>query len=124
MSMAKQISLSTRNAQKRALIPAGRSSSRMPSGVSAATTESSTRLAGKDAGSRRHDNRVGDAIVQALLGITENEEHVDEREDHRDPQQRGYEISQPEDPAQRGTGTIRAHHFDTQQFLGNALAIA
>jgi hypothetical protein len=42
--MAMRISQSMTNAQKRALKPAGRISSRMPSGVSAATTESSTFL--------------------------------------------------------------------------------
>ena len=41
--MAMRISQSITNAAKRALMPAGRISSRMPSGVSAVTTESSTR---------------------------------------------------------------------------------
>ena len=62
---------------ERATSPAGRSSSRMPSGVSAETTVSSARL--PSAGSSGlDDDGIGDLVVEALARLPEDEEHVDQ----------------------------------------------
>src|SRR5262245_4987361 len=92
--MATRISASMTNAQKRAERPAGRISSRMPSGVYAATTESST--SGDD------DDRVSDLVVNALARITEDQQAVDEEiEAERTGDHAVHEVAQPEDARER-----------------------
>src|SRR6185503_12521782 len=93
--MAMRISPSMTNAQKRAESPAGRISSRMPSGVSAATTESST--SGDD------DDRVRDPVVNALARVTEDQQAVDEEIEPEDAgDQAVHDVAQPEDAPERG----------------------
>src|SRR3954469_11637433 len=86
---AMRISQSMTNAQKRAESPAGRISSRMPSGVSAETIESST--SGDD------DDRVRDLVVYALARVTEDQQRIDPAVQRDDSEQSIHDIAQPED---------------------------
>src|SRR6185503_7079519 len=107
---AMMISLSMTNAQKRAESPAGRISSRMPSGVSAATTESST--SGDD------DDGVRDLVVNALARITEDQQAVYQKiEAESAGDQAVHEVAQPEDAAERGGRAVSADHLDAEPLL-------
>src|SRR3954469_23960155 len=98
--MAVQISLSMTIAQKRADNPAGRISSRMPSGVSAETTESST--SGDD------DDRVRDLVVDALARIAEDQQRIDPAVEGNDPEHSVHDVAQPEDAGERDRRAIGA----------------
>src|SRR6266536_563915 len=94
-------------AQKRADNPAGRISSRMPSGVSAETTESST--SGDD------DDRVRDLVVHALARIAEDQQAVDEEigpERARD--ESVHDVAQPEDAPEGRRRAVRSHDLDAE----------
>src|SRR3954468_24309364 len=114
--MEARISQSIANAQKRAESPAGRISSRMPSGVSAETTESST--SGDD------DDRVRDLVVDALARIAEDQQRVDPAVEGNDPEHSVHDVAQPEDAGERDRRAIGAHHHDVEPLLGDGLAIA
>src|SRR4051812_8251084 len=113
---ATRISQSMTNAQKRAESPAGRSSSRIPSGVSAATTESST--SGDD------DDRVGDLVVDALAGGAEDQQRIDPAVQRDHAEQPVDDVSQPEDAAERSGRAVRADDLDAEPFLGDRLTVA
>src|SRR3569832_1699794 len=112
--MAMRISQSIAKAQKRADNPAGRISSRMPSGVSAETTESST--SGDD------DDRIRDLVVHALAGVAEDQQRIDPLVERDDSQQPVHHVAQPEDAGERCGAAILAHDLDAQPLLGDGLA--
>src|SRR5689334_23201130 len=113
--IARRIRPSMTKAQKRAESPAGRISSRMPSGVSAATTESST--SGDD------DDRVRDPVVNALARITEDQQAVDEEvETEHAGDQPVHDVAQPEDAPERSRRAVGADHLDPQPLLRDGLA--
>src|SRR6266852_1938186 len=97
--IASRITQSRPNAYKRALRPAGRSSSRMPSGVSAATTVSNTPWALRVC-SGFDDDGVRKLVVQALPRFSEDEKHVDEPVERDDADQPVHDVAQPEDSPQ------------------------
>src|SRR3954468_5694931 len=102
--MEARISQSIANAQKRAESPAGRISSRIPSGVSAETTESST--SGDD------DDRVRDLVVHALARVAEDHERIDPAVERDDSEETVDHVAQPEDATERGRRAVRAHDLD------------
>src|SRR5262245_55753593 len=76
-TIASRITPSSAKARKRAERPAGRSSSRMPSGVSTATTVSRM-SARRGRSSGLDDDGVGNVVVQTAPCFTEDEQNVDE----------------------------------------------
>src|SRR5690349_10365891 len=125
--MTIRINQSTANAQKRGLRPAGRNSSRMPSGVSAATTVSRTSLAYVDklrGASRPNDNRIGHLVVQTLSCLAKNEQDFDEAVERNDADDRVDDVAQPEDAAERHGGPVAANHLDAGEFLADCLPVA
>src|SRR3954451_15525874 len=91
----KRITQSSANAYRRAVTPAGRSSSNTPSGVSAATTVSNT-FGALGIVSGFHDEGVGELVVEALPRVSEDEQVIDERVERDDADQPVDEIAQPE----------------------------
>src|SRR6476659_8753558 len=89
----------------------------MPSGVSAATTLSSTIAAWRDC-SGDDDDRVRDHVVQTLPRLPEDEEAVDERVEWDDPEQAVDHVAQPEDAAGRHWRAALADDLDAEHLLG------
>src|SRR6185437_15994271 len=79
LNIISRISTSSRKAQPREHSPAGRSSSTMPSGVSAGTIVSSTApVTRSPAASGLDDHGARDLVVQALAGFPEDHQGVDQ----------------------------------------------
>src|SRR4051794_40564925 len=105
-------------------MPAGRSTSSIPSGASAVTTVSSEVTAHPGKGrfaSSLDDDRVGDVVVQALARVAEDHQAVDkrvdragERDHHDDPAD---EIAQAQQAAERCPFAVRAHDAHAEQLL-------
>src|SRR6188768_3670074 len=90
---------SSANALKRALNPAGRSSSSIPSGVSAATTVSSTSCAIRRSGP--DDDRVGDQVMNGLAPRAEDEQHIDDAVQRDHLEQAIDDVAQPKYSTER-----------------------
>src|SRR5829696_6088456 len=118
----RRIMPSIRNAHDRAHTPAGRSSSRMPSGVSAATTVSSiwrrpARASGFD------DDRVGNVVVHAASLAAEDEERVDDAVE-RDHSEHGVrEVTRDDHARDRHFRTVFAQELDLTGLLADRLAV-
>src|SRR6185437_15007877 len=102
-----RISISSRNAHDRAHNPEGRSSSRMPSGVSAGTMVSRTVPVTRQArASSLDDDGARDLVVQALARLAENHERVHQEVDRAHDGYQGWDavhqVAQQEDPPERG----------------------
>src|ERR1700730_16916122 len=97
--IASRIAQSSANAQKRALSPAGCSSSRIPSGVSAVMTVSS--MPRQRACSGYDDDGVGELIVDALARLREDEQRIDQPVQRDEAEHTVHDVAQPENPADR-----------------------
>src|SRR5262245_20372812 len=120
--MARRMMPSMTNAQNRAPMPAGRSSSRMPSGVSTAKTVSMTaprrgRSSGLD------DDGVGNVVVQTASRVTEDEQHVDDAVQRNQPQQSVHDVAQPDQPRERRSRSVAPHDLDAAGLLADRLAV-
>src|SRR3954471_20187663 len=124
--ITKRMPQSSAKAYKRGVRPAGRSSRRMPSGVSAATTVSRMSRESRPA-SRLHDDGVGNLVVQALPRIPEDEQDLHdavERPEQRDRRDQGVDsVAQPEDPPERRRRAVGADHLDAENLLGDCLTV-
>src|SRR4051812_34505907 len=124
--ITKRMPQSSANAYRRGVRPAGRSSRRMPSGVSAATTVSRMSRESRPA-SRLHDDGVGNLVVQALPRIPEDEQDLHdavERPDQRNRRDQAVDdVAQPEDAVERHRRAVAANHLDAQNLLGDRLTV-
>src|SRR3954453_7257743 len=124
--ITKRMPQSSANAYRRGVRPAGRSSRRMPSGVSAATTVSRMSRDTRPA-SRLHDDGVGNPVVQTLPRFPEDEQDLDdavERPEQRNRRDQGVDgVAQPEDPPERRCRAVGANHLDAQNLLGDRLTV-
>src|SRR3954469_2051162 len=110
------------NAHDRAHNPAGRSSSRMPSGVSAATTVSRmSRPPGRDSG--LDDDGVGNVVVHAAARVAEDEQRVDEGVEGNDPEEAVHEVTADEHPRDRHFRAVRAQDLDLAGLLADRLPV-
>src|SRR4026209_240755 len=100
--------------------PAGRSSSRMPSGVSTATTVSSPSDTLPPL--RLDDDGVRHPIVQALAPFTEDEQHFDDGVARNEPENPCQEIPTDDQRAQRRTRAAGETHLDVEVLLRERLA--
>src|SRR5262245_58981070 len=116
-----RISQSSANAYARTLRPAGRSSSRMPSGVSTGTTVS--RASGRPA-SGLDDDGVRNLVMQTLAGLGKDEQRIDHAVRRDDAYHPVEDVAEPNEPPQRSRRAVAAHHFDPNQLLADRLAVA
>src|SRR5262245_48196572 len=121
--IARRTIQSRMNAYNRAVSPAGRNSSRMPSGVSATMTVSRTsgelrRSSGLD------DDGVGNLVVQTLPRLAEDEQMVNQRVERDEPEQSIDDVAEPEQPTERDRRTIGSHHLDVEDFLAEGLTVS
>src|SRR5262245_24375012 len=95
----------------------------MPSGVSAATTVSSTLFARP--GSLGHDDDgVRKLVVQTLPRFPEDQQRVEHTHERDQADQPDHEVAQPEDPADRNRRSVLAHDLDAEHLLGERLSVA
>src|SRR5579864_3760387 len=75
--------------------------------------------------SSSHDDRVGDAIVQAAMSVRVDEQAVDqpiEQADEGNQSWQGVEhVTHPEDASEGGARAVRADDLDAQQGFTNRL---
>src|SRR5215204_1238846 len=108
---ARRITPSRTKAQDRAHIPAGRSSSRIPSGVSEATTVSRmSRTRGRASG--LDDDGVGNVIVHAAARVAEDEQPVDDAVERDDAEEAVHEVAADNHPRNRHFRTVFAKDLD------------
>src|SRR5262245_21754322 len=121
--IARRTIQSRMNAYSRAVRPAGRNSSRMPSGVSATMTVS--RTSGElRRSSGLNDDGVGNLVVQTLSRLAEDEQKVDQPVERDEREQSIDDIAEPEQPAERALRTIGSDHLDVENFFAEGLAIS
>src|SRR4029078_8114748 len=119
---ARRMMPSMRKAQEREQIPAGRSSSKMPSGVSVDTTVSrisprSARASGLD------DDRVGNVIVHAAPRVAEDEQDVDEAVERNHPEEPVDDVAPDDHAGGRHFGPVGAPDLDLEGLLADRLPV-
>src|SRR4029453_4687704 len=98
--------------------PAGRSSRRIPSGVSLATAVSRTSRRTVPRSGFDNDG-VGDFVVRTWSFFSKIKEAGKEPVERDDTERGVRNVAQPENASQTGRRAVRSQNFDVQQFLGH-----